>query len=69
MYDTVFSSILYKLKGIPKWLSGIQSHHFKANRWENNGSSDRLFSWAPKSLQMATAAMKLKEASSLEEKL
>ena len=28
-----------------------------------------LFSWAPKSLQMATAAMKLKDAYSLEEKL
>ena len=28
-----------------------------------------LFSWAPKSLQMVTAAMKLKDASSLEEKL
>ena len=28
-----------------------------------------LFSWAPKSLQMVTATMKLKEASSLEEKL
>jgi len=31
-----------------------------ANRWGNNGNSDRLFSWAPKSLQMVTAAMKLK---------
>ena len=30
------------------------------NRWGNNGNSDRLFSWAPKSLQMVTAAMKLK---------
>ena len=28
-----------------------------------------LFSWAPKSLQMVTAAMKLKNACSLEEKL
>ena len=28
-----------------------------------------LFSWAPKSLQMVTAAMKLKDTSSLEEKL
>ena len=28
-----------------------------------------LFSWAPKSLQMVTATMKLKDASSLEEKL
>ena len=29
--------------------------------------TDRLFSWAPKSLQMVTAAMKLKDACSLEE--
>ena len=34
---------------------------------ENKGCS--LFSWAPKSLQMVTAAMKLKDACSLEEKL
>ena len=42
-----------------------------ANRWGNNGNSERLdFSFgAPKSLQMVTAAMKLKEACSLEEKL
>ena len=26
----------------------------------NNGNSDRLFSWAPKSLQLVTAAMKLR---------
>jgi len=40
-----------------------------ANRWENSGNSDRFFfTWAPKSLQMVTAAMKLKDASSLEEK-
>ena len=48
---------------------GIRSHHFMANRWGNNGNSDRLFSWAPKSLQMVTATMKLKDACSLEEKL
>ena len=35
-----------------------------ANRWGNNGSSDRRFSLAPKSLQMVTAAMKLKHVSS-----
>jgi len=40
-----------------------------ANRWGNNGNSDRLFSWVPRSLQMVTAAMKLKDACSLEEKL
>ena len=33
----------------------------------NSGNSDKLFSWAPESLQMVTAAMKLKDA--LEEKL
>ena len=31
-----------------------------AHRWRNNGNSDRLFLRAPKSLQMVTAAMKLK---------
>ena len=40
-----------------------------ANRWGNNGTSERLFSWAPKSLQMVTAAMKVKDSCSLEEKL
>ena len=40
-----------------------------ANRWGNNGNSERLFWGAPKSLQMVTAAMKLKDACSLEEKL
>ena len=38
--------------------------------WEIDGEtvSDFVF-WAPKSLQMVTAAMKLKDAYSLEEKL
>ena len=31
-----------------------------ANRWGNNGNRDRLFSWAPKSLQMVTSAMKFR---------
>ena len=48
---------------------GIWSHYFMANRWENNGNSETFFSWAPKSLQMVTAAMKLKDAYSLEGKL
>ena len=49
---------------------GIQSHHFMANRWGNNGNSDRLyFPGLQKSLQMVTAAMKLKDTCSLEEKL
>ena len=33
------------------------------------GNSETLFSWAPKSLHMLTAAMKLKDTCSLEEKL
>ena len=36
------------------------THPFMANRWGNSGNSETLFSWAPKSLQMATAAMKLR---------
>ena len=41
-----------------------------ANRWGNNGNSDsQTLFWggAPKSLQLLTAAMKLKDACSLEE--
>ena len=48
---------------------GIQSHHFMVNKWGDNGKCQTLFSWAPESLQMVTAAMKLKDACSLEEKL
>ena len=49
---------------------GIWSHHFMANRWRNNGNSDSLyFLGLQKSLQMVTAAMRLKDACSLEEKL
>ena len=54
---------------IQKTDDGIWSHHFKANRWGNNGNNERLFGGAPESLQMVTAAMKLKDAYSLEEKL
>ena len=48
---------------------GIWSHHFMGNRWGNNGNSDILLLGAPKSLQMVTAAMKLKDTYSFEEKL
>ena len=38
--------------------------------WRNNGNSERLyFGGAPRSLQMVTVAMKLKDAYSLEGKL
>ena len=43
------------------------------NKWqldvEKNGNSETLYFWAPKSLQMVTAGMKLKDTCSLEEKL
>ena len=46
---------------------GIRSHHFMGNRW---GNSVRLyFSGLQKSLQLVSAAMKLKDTYSLEEKL
>ena len=49
---------------------GIWSHHFMGNSWGNSGDSVRLyFGGLQKSLQMVTAAMKLKDAYSLEEKL
>ena len=41
----------------------ITSWQIDGERWET------LFSWAPKWLLMVTAAMKLKDACSLEEKL
>ena len=47
----------------------IQFHHFMANRWGNNGNSDRLyFGGLQNHLHMVIAAMKLQDACSLEEK-
>ena len=72
-------SLLMKVKGEWKsWLKaqhsenedhGIWSHHFMGNRWGNSGNCQTLFLGAPKSLQMVIAAMKLKDAYSLEGKL
>ena len=72
-------SFLMKLKDWKSWLKaqhsenedhGIWSHHFMGNRLGNNGNSGWLyFFWPPKSLQLVTAAMKLKDAYSLEGKL
>ena len=70
-------SLLMKVKGESEsWFKtqhsenedhGIWSHHFMGNRWGNSGNSIRLyFFWAPKSLQMMIAAMKLKDTYSLE---
>ena len=59
----------YRLKLIKYRDHGIWSHYFMGNRWGNSGKCQTLFFWASKSLQMVTAAMKLKDAYSLEEKL
>ena len=68
-------SLLMKVKeksekaGLKLNIQKPKSYHFMGNRWGNSGNSERLSFWAPKSLQMVTAAMKLKDACSLEEKL
>ena len=51
--------------------NGIWSHHFMANRWGNSGNSVRLyfFGGLQNYCKMVTAAMKLKDTYSLEEKL
>ena len=49
--------------------SGPITSWFMGNRWGNNGNSERPFFGVLESLQMVTAAMKLKDACSLEEKL
>ena len=60
------------------WKLNIQKTKIKASgpitSWEIDGKtvetvSDLIFGGAPKSLQMVTAAMKLKDACSLEEKI
>ena len=66
MHHLKISLLLKKFK----MTRDIQSHCFMVNGWGNSGSSGRIyFRGAPKSLQMVTAAMKLKDSSSLEEKL
>ena len=55
-----------KLKFSENQDHGIRSYHLMENRWGNN---DRLYFVGSKSLQMVTAAMKLKDTCFLEEKL
>ena len=68
-------SLLMKVKEESKKVSlklNIQETNIMApspNRWGKNGNSDRLIFWASKSLQMITAAMKLKDACSLKKDL
>jgi len=48
---------------------GIWSHQFMANRRGKRGSSGRFYCLGLQNLQMVPAAMKLKDACPLEEKL
>ena len=64
------STFLSKTQLVAKSFFLCPKKAFMGNRWGNSGNSVRLYFWgAPKSLQMVTAAMKLKDAYSLEEKL
>ena len=49
-----------KTQHLKNYDHGVWPHHFMGNRWGNSRNSDRLYFWAPKSLQMVTSAMKLK---------
>ena len=56
--------------GLKLNIKKLRSWHPVPNRWGKSGNSDRLyFLGALKSLQMVIAAMKLKDAYSLEGKL
>ena len=55
--------------GLKLNIQGIRSHHFMANNGETVETVTDFIFGAPKSLQMVTAAMKLKDTCSLEEKL
>ena len=52
-------------------IMAVWSHHLMANRWGNNGNSDRFYflELQNQELKTVTAAMKLKNACSLEGKL
>ena len=50
-------------------LDFYECRHFMANRWGNNGNSDRLYFLQLPNHCMVIAAVKLKDACSLEEKL
>ena len=76
--EEILNSLLMKVKEESKETGlklNIQKVKIMASNtsWEIDGETVEivtdLFSWAPKSLRMVTAAMKVKDAYSLEEKL
>ena len=61
----VVSKLYYFLHGSPRFITSWQTDGGKVE----TVTDFILFPWGPKSLQMVTAAMKLKDAFSLKEKL
>ena len=43
LHLSLLSCKMVKTQHSRNWDHGIQSHHFMANRWGNNGNSDRLY--------------------------
>ena len=72
-YNLSVSGFLYDVMMIIPNLQGCckiwKWHEEMLNFTSNQEMGQTLFSWAPKSLQMVTTAMKLKDPCSLEEKL
>ena len=66
MYDKIHYKLTKKKKSEVKASSPILHGEKMGKQWKQ---WQTLFSWAPKSLQMVTAVMKLKDTCSLEEKL
>ena len=60
--DSEKAGLKVNLKKKQKLRSGIWSHQFTANKRRKSERSNILFSWAPKSMQTVTVAMKLKGA-------
>ena len=76
MAEEELKSLLMKVKeesGIAGLKLNIQKTKIvasiMANRWGEKCKQWEIFSWAPQSLQMVTAALKLKDSCFLEEKL
>ena len=68
-------SLLMKVKeksekaGLKLNINGIWSHHFRANRWGNNGNSERLYFLGSNITADGDCSHEIKRCCSLEEKL
>ena len=69
MCTPMFTAALFTIAGTWKQPRYPSTGEWINKLWVNSGKSVRLYFAGSKSLQMVTAAMKLKDAYSLEEKL